>query len=280
MKNLGFLTILTLSLISIASAGLDTYNCTCTLTTAFRFESTEFDFDNDRTYTTGSGPQEHQGSLFNGATLSDNGKYGKCLHLQGDDVFASATTIVPTLANAEFSIAAWVKLPRQRQGTLFFIMSGYVRESGTTSNYAVFRIKNDGNLAGMHVIGETRIITETDDQNVSNNRWHHIVYTKYLDTYYLYVDGEVITETFESINPLLRIFTGDYTTISIGSFEGTLTGNVYIDDFVVLSIGLSPYEAEGLYEEGIATFMEAMPVSPQGRVPTTWGALKASRSVF
>ena len=277
MKSVVFLTVLILSISGIVNAGLDTSNCLCTLITVFRFESTQFDLENEITYTVGAAPQEHQGSLLNGATLANNGKYGKCLHLQDDDAFGSATTIVPTLANAEFSIAAWVKLPRQTQGTLFFIMSGYDRELGASSNYAVFRIKNDGNLVGMHVIGETRIITETDDQNVSDSEWHHIVYTKYLDTYYLCVDGEVIAEKFESINPLLRIFTGDVTSNSIGAFQGTLTGNVYVDDFVVLSIGLSPYEVEGLYEDGIITFMEAMSVSPEGRITTTWAEIKSQR---
>ena len=277
MKRVVFLMVLILSISGIATAGLDTYNCGCTLTTAFRFESTEFDFDNDRTYTTGSGPQEHQGSLLNGATLSENGKYGKCLHLQDDDAFGSATTIVPTLANAEFSIAAWVKLPRQTQGTLFFSMNGVIRESGTASNFAVLRVKTDGNPVAMHVIGETRIIIETEDQNVSDSEWHHIIYTKYLDTYYLYVDGEGITETFEPIDPLLRIFIGDYTSSIVGAFQGSFTGDVYVDDFVVLSIGLSPYEAEGLYENGIATFMEAMSVSPEGRIATTWAEIKSQR---
>ena len=51
----------------------------------------------------------------------------------------------------------------------------------------------------------------------------------------------------------------------------------YVDDFVVLSIGLSPYEVEGLYEDGIITFMEAMSVSPEGRITTTWAEIKSQR---
>ena len=277
MKRVVFLTVLILSISGIANAGLDTYNCECTLTAAFRFESTHFDFDKEVTYTEGSGPQVHRGTLLNGATLSNNGKDGKCLHLQDDAAFATATSILPTLANAEFSIAAWVKLPRQSQGTLYFLMDGVIRESDNSHNFAVLRIKTDGNPVAMHVIGETRIIIETENKNVSDNQWHHIVYTKYLDTYYLYVDGEGVTETFQPIDPLLRIFIGDYTLSLINAFQGTFTGDVYVDDFVLLSIGLSPYEVEGLYENGIATFMEAMSVSPEGRVTTTWGEIKSRR---
>ena len=276
MKTLVFLSVLMLGFASMVSAGLDTSTCQCSLITVFQFESTQFDFDNQRTYTVGAKPQDYKGSLLNGATLSDNGKDGKCLHLRDDDWFGCQTTLVPTLANAEFSIAAWIRLPRQQQGTLYFYMAA-ITDSGKAGDFMVFRVKKDGNLAGLHVIGNTDILLETKNQNVSNNQWHHITYTKYLDTYYIYVDGQPIIEEFEYIDPLLRLFIADTTFMSVASFEGNLTGNVYVDDFVMLSIGLSPYEVKGLYEDGITTFMEAMPVNPQGRLATTWGAIKAQQ---
>ena len=260
----------------VVYAGLDTSTCLCTLITVFRFETTQFDVDNQVTYTVGAKPQDYKGALLNGATLSDKGKDGKCLHLRGDDSFGCGTTFVPTLANAEYAIAAWIRLPRQQQGTLYFHLSGR-KNSGGVGDFMVFRVKKDGNLAGLHVIGNRNILVETEKQNVSDNQWHHITYTKYLDTYYIYVDGQPIIEKFEEINPLQRIFSADATFMSIASFQGNLTGNVYVDDFVMLSIGLSPYEVKGLYEDGITTFMEAMPVNPQGRLATTWGAIKAQQ---
>ena len=62
----------------------------------------------------------------------------------------------------------------------------------------------------------------------------NIIYTKYLDTYYLYINGESMSELFSPINPLLRIFTGDYTTSFIGDFQGSFTGNIYVGDEVTL----------------------------------------------
>ena len=276
MKTFVFFAMLIFLLTSITHAGLDTYNCGCALIAAFRFESTKFNDEYQVTYTEDSGLQGHTGTLLNGAKLSNNGKFGKGLHLQGDDVFSSGTKIVPTLGNKEFSIAAWVKIPRQTESSLYFTVSG-MKENGSISNAYGLLFLESGNLRALHTIGETQIFTETENQNVSDNKWHHIAYTKYLDTYYIFVDGDVTAETFQAIDPLLWLFGGDYTATLIGGLSEPLTGNVYIDDLVVLSIGLSPYEVTGLYENKIPKFMEAMPVSPQGRLTTTWGEIKFQR---
>ena len=83
--------------------------------------------------------------------------------LRDDDWFGCQTTLVPTLANAEFSIAAWIRLPRQQQGTLYFYMAA-ITDSGKAGDFMVFRVKKDGNLAGLHVIGNTDILLETKNQ--------------------------------------------------------------------------------------------------------------------
>ena len=176
MFRILFLTIVTLSFASIVHAGLDTFNCECELITAFRFESTKANEDLT-TYTEDSGPQGHTGSLLNGASLSNDGKYGKCLHLRGDAIFGSGTTIVPLAGNYEFSIAAWIKLPRQRHSSFKLYVKGEHTDDDSIINFHLLVVKTDGNLLGVHDAGEdTDFSIETNDQNVSDNEWHHIVY--------------------------------------------------------------------------------------------------------
>ena len=52
------------------------------------------------------------------------------------------------------------------------------------------------------------------------------------------------------------------------------TRKTLIDDVGFFETGFSTYEIKGLYEDGLATFLETMPVSPQGRLTTTWGEIK------
>lgn len=209
-----------------------------------------------------------------GATLSKNGKYGKSLHLKGKSYFGSGTKIVPALANKEFSVTSWVRLPRQKNSVYFHVFGS---DEEQTYSSILLGIRPNGNLRVGHTIGEYEYVQETENQNVSDNRWHHIAFTKYLDTYYIFVDSEVVSKTHRTIEFEQQFFFGDYTITSISAVGGAITRDAYIDDLLILSIGLSPYEIKGLYNDGIANFIEAMLVDPQGKVATTWGEIKARR---
>ena len=58
---------------------------------------------------------------------------------------------------------------------------------------------------------------------------------------------------------------------SVGSLEDT----AYVDEVGFFQDNFSTYEIKGLYKDGFKKFLETMPVSPQGRLTTTWGELKS-----
>lgn len=268
--------LLILSRADIVHAGLDTNGCECEFFYTFCFNTTKVS-QKGRTYIPDPSAQGHVGFLFDGASLSDNGKDGKCLHLQGDDIFASGTTIVPLTGHFEFFIAAWVKMPRQREVSVKLHVVSSDTEDDAISNFHYLAVTTDGNLRAKHSSSNPDItyIIETEGQNVSDNEWHHIAYTKTLSTYRLFINGEVITSEYK---PDLRFFSfeGNRLTSFIGTLnDQELTGNVYVDDFIATSIGLSPYDIKGLYEDSVMPFLETMPVNPQGRLATTWGELKS-----
>ena len=49
------------------------------------------------------------------------------------------------------------------------------------------------------------------------------------------------------------------------------SGNLEVGFF---ETGFSLYEVSGLYHQGLTTFLNTMPVDPQAKAATTWGALK------
>ena len=109
----------------LADAGLDTDAAYNHVIGIYHFKSTK-QRENGTTYTPDSGSREINGNLSDDATLTDAGKYGKALLLRSQDDFDAPTFIKrPTFPNDEYSIVAWVKLPKQSSdGYLHLLMKG------------------------------------------------------------------------------------------------------------------------------------------------------------
>ena len=271
MKILIFLTILFLSLISVVNAGLDTDTIANHVIAVYHFETTQ-ETDDGLLYTEDSGPQNLPGALLEGATLAKGGKSGKCLSLVGDDAFGAGTRLFPDLAAVGFSIVAWVKRPQQNKGLVLYMMGQYEEDPENVVSEIILGVTPSGNIKGTHVTypTDTSAILTTQDENISNNRWHHIAYTLFANTYTLFIDGEAVLTHEATVFPG---YYGDRILFFVMSPESTR--KTLIDDVGFFETGFSTYEIKGLYEDGLATFLEAMPVSPQGRLTTTWGEIKS-----
>ena len=119
------------------------------------------------------------------------------------------------------------------------------------------------------------------DTNIVDNEWHHVVFSLSEDFYSLYLNGTllkrernngyvgfVVDETFVNIQ------LNDNSDVEEGA---TTSGELYVDDVAMFEVGLSIYEVQGLYDDGLSDFLEAMPVHPQQKMATTWGELKRRR---
>lgn len=260
--------LLIVSLASISNAGLNESFDTIAV---YDFESS----DEERTMD--SGPREMHALLLRGAQLSENGKFGNCLLLEGASVIGD-TDSTDTYASREFAIVAWVKLPPQVKGAhINFMLSGYSKtdDGNHTHSSVVLGIHPEGYIQGAHIDFDNikTVDTKATDQNISNDIWHHIAFSRFADIYTLFIDGESVAQQHSKVRPR---FTGDYTAIMIGNLgENKLVGSVFIDEVAFLEESLSAYEIKGLYNDGLDKFLEIMPVNPQGRMATTWGKLKS-----
>lgn len=260
MKILVFLTLLALSLISTANADVDNSDTPDPIIAVYHFESVK---QNEHVkYTEDDGPRKFHGALLDGATLSNNGISGKCLQLENKATLGAATLSSPTLAGSEFTIVAWVKLPPQEEGTVVNLtMLGHSRDDRTLLSMIVLGITPSGNLKAGHenLPKGISVSLESENQNVTDNRWHHIAFAKYANTYTLFIDGEVVVKQRSTKHPK---FLGELTTILIGVInKPSIIGSVLVDEAGFFETGFSIYEIRGLYEDGLSEFLAAMNIA-------------------
>ena len=167
----------------LADAGLDTDATHNHVIGIYHFESTE-QRENGTTYTPDSGIYETKGNLSEDASLTDSGKYGKALLLKSQDNFCAPTFRIPIFPSDEYSMVAWVKLPKQlNEGYLNLMMQGFIitDDDALVISAIGMSVVPDGNVVFGHqnffINGETISVSSTE-QNVANNRWHHIAVCK------------------------------------------------------------------------------------------------------
>ena len=272
MKTVFFLTLLTLSLASVATAGLDTESLFNRVIAVYDFESTGT--REGLVFVEDSGPQQLPATLLNGASLTPDGKSGQCLSLEGLALVGVGTRLVPLFARFGFSIVAWVKRPQQEGGVVIGMgASKEIAGEEVSTGLIALGVTPSGNIKGTHTDHTTgkSLIIPTQEQNVSDNQWHHIAYVLFADTYTLFIDGEAVLSQPAVVRPN---FVGDLVLLTIVT-SAENNQNTLVDEVGFFETGFSAYEIEGLYEDGLETFLEVMPVESQGKLATTWGELKS-----
>ena len=260
--TLVILAILTSS--GIVSAGLDDAGPYDNVVAVYYFEDA-----------TDSGPREFNGTLGENASIVDNGKVNKCLRLQNQDNFSMLNTLFLGLVEREFSITAWIKLGQQSED-FYIAMAGH-NDDGSFDGAVFLYVLSSGNIKGSQFNfedEETATIASTDE-NIADGKWHHIAFTKYGNTLRLFIDAEVVKEN-RSTDYLGFVSDNTFITVTM-SDDTNISGNIFIDELAFFESGFSIYEIEGLYEDGLSDFLDAMPVDPQAKVSTTWGELKTRR---
>ena len=264
------------SIISASFAGLDQHSRFDDVIAIYKFANT-----ND------SGPKGHNLTLEDGAILTDEGKFGKGLQVSEEGAAYSLRNNDGFLSSFDFSlinklsIVAWVKTSNQSGEFCIVMAQRDEEEEWSSASLCVENNTVDGLFFepddGLDFTDETQLI-EAEVPEINNGRWHHIGFTIAEDFYRIFVDGEVkISEEAEGSISVLG-FSQDKILLNIGQLGDTALGsNVYVDDVGLFETGFSIYEMKGLYEEGLDSFLEAMPVDPQGKVATTWGKIKARR---
>lgn len=223
-------------------------------------------------FVTDYGANAVTGVLLDDASLTD-GKYGQCLSLAettqgfgglGTDAFLGSLN--------QFSTVAWVKIPDQADD--FYLTAAAIDPGllgATTIGVVQLVVKTDGNLQGVYVDVErdNGITIDTTNQTVNDDTWHHIAFTVSASEMKLYLDGEPIaTEAVDGYTAFLA----DQTFISIGKDAKGLVDDAgfFVDTF-------SDGNIKFIYDTGLESIISITSVDPEGKVATTWGAIKSQR---
>jgi len=198
------------------------------------------------------------------------GKFGKALEFDGVDDCVDCGKGTSLKAVAELTIQAWInttdKTTGGQGGSEYCVVHridvnapyrGYSFGRDGTGNYVFFYT---GELyAGPHkLIGKTYVI--------SDGAWHHIAATYDGTTSKIYVDGKLDIEAAKT-----SAFASD-VSCQIGRDPWRWYRGL-IDDVAVFNVALTEVDVKNLMKNGVKRGLA--PVSPNGRLTTVWGEIKA-----
>jgi hypothetical protein len=271
MKILVFLLILTLNFVNVVNSNLSQDEIIGSIIAAYDFEST--DRDDEGFYVENLGSHKIHGYLRRDAYLSGKGKHGKALSLANNDHLHVFAKRPPSLVNDEISIVSYVKVPPQNP-TIYFSLEA-LNANGIHRSSRDFLIFPNGDLnirggwnvepPGIGAGGFGFSGFRSENQNTTDNNWHHIAYSHNSGIHNIYIDGEVVfSEKYQSPN-----IDGEFISIIIGGRGKSLTNEVLVDDLGFFGIGLSTQEIQYLYNNGLEKLL-----NPPGELTATWGYIK------
>ena len=263
VKHFLILTLL-FGVVNLAYGGLDPQDKFGHIVALYHFEDTS-----------DSGARQLDGYLSRDAKIVKSQERGNVLRLRNRGSFHVHSDFDFPLPS-EFSVVFWVKLKKQND-EINIGMHGS-NADGRTAGYASITIKPDGNFYGWHYASaENQLLLETEDENISDNKWHHIAFTRYGDTtkgiYTIYIDGKAVGQ---SVSRRCLCFIADKTNVYITNTdaEGILIGDVFVDEVGFFSVGFSVHEVRAIYSTKLNWFIKTMPVDPRAKIATTWGTIK------
>ena len=216
-----------------------------------------------------------QGSLYEDAQLSRiSGR--NCLSLgSNSDRFQAVHDNKSLSLSKEFSIVAWVRIPRQSNDFLIEIftykgpIANIVRNVHSDYEGSVtMGVLADGPLFGTYAYNKNEASHDVESigRHVNNNRWQHIAFVVNSTSMKLYLNGSRVV--YQSVNGH-ESFAGTGSLIVMGE---NARGSV--DSVGFFSNDLTDTHVRMIYTQGLANIINIAGVDPGGKAATTWGALK------
>ena len=142
-----------------------------------------FDVSDTSGATVASGVNLMVNSINDGPVASDDGAHNGTLVLGDDDYLRLDTGLANS--GGQSTVSIWFKT-EDESGELFSV------NNGDGSWDRAIQIEDDGEMS-MYTWARTEYGTETtNDQNVADNEWHHVVYSLDGDNGEMYIDGELV----------------------------------------------------------------------------------------
>ena len=227
--------------------------------------------DGDVSDSSGNG---NDGELINGAEVTDGGKWGMALSLDGDDDYVNVanSTSLDSTAPA-YTGVAWVKLQRKGDPHGACCADDHMVIAFTTDWNNILNVFGPGRNTnqGKVEVGSRELNPRWlfGPTAVNDDEWHHLAFTYDGAKTILYIDGEVDAE---------QDTTNDFGVIGVDvHLGGTPTQRQALglmDEIAVFNVALEQGDVQNLMNDGLGSVLGLTPVSPQGRLTTTWANIK------
>ena len=218
----------------------------------------------------------NDGELMKGAGYADEAKVGnKSLSLDGDNDYV----LVPTSGSLEstadeYTGAAWIKY--QRKGGVApggCCADDQMVIAFSTSWHNILNVFGRGGRAipGAVEVGSAELAPSwlSGPTAVDDDEWHHIAFTYDGKTKVIYVDGEVDVD--QPSGGTFGVFDID---LLIGGTPTERPGNGLIDEVGIFNVPLEQADIQLIMKDGLGRATGVAPVSPKGRLTTTWADIK------
>ena len=228
--------------------------------------------DGDVSDSSGNG---NDGELINGAEVTDGGKWGGALSLDGDDDYANVGSSASLDSTAEeYTGVAWVKLQRKGDphgGCCADDHMVIAFTTGWNNILNVFGPGRGGNQGKVEVgSGELNPSWLFGPTAVNDDEWHHLAFTYDGAQKILYIDGEVDAE-----HATTGVFGVVGVDVHLGGTPTQRQALGLMDEIAVFNVPLEQSDIQTLMNDGIGSVLGLTPVSPQGRLTTTWATIKS-----
>lgn len=195
------------------------------------------------------------------ATISNDGKIGKCYYLDGTSYMTLSSNMMEFIKDHPFSYGCWFKTSGLAEGmSLCGILS-------FTYGCSMF-INISGNLSARLDNG-INIVTFSSSTKLFDSKWHHLFYTYDGAIAKIYVDGEIVG----NMNIVFKNRYNNEGAIGIDTNNYPVyKGKGYINDVRVYDNCLSPKEVK-LLSQGLVIHY------PLNQIDRSRNLLKASNKV-
>lgn len=228
--------------------------------------------DGDVSDSSGNG---NDGELMNGAEVTDGGKWGKALSLDGDDDYvnvASSDTLESTAA--EYTGVAWVKLERKGDPHGGCCADDHMVIAFTTNWNNILNVfgPGRGGNQGKVEVGSRELNPRWlfGPTAVNDDAWHHLAFTYDGAKKILYIDGEVDID---------QDTTNDFgvtgADVHLGGTPGNRIALGLMDEMAIFNVPLEQADIQNIMNDGLGSVLGLTPVTPLDRLTTTWANIKS-----
>lgn len=216
----------------------------------------------------------NDGELINGAEVTDGGKWGQALSLDGDDDYVNVANSASLDSTAEeYTGVAWVKLQRKGDPHGACCADDHMVIAFTTDWNNILNVFGPGRNTnqGKVEVGSRELNPRWlfGPTAVNDDQWQHLAFTYDGAKKILYINGEVDID-----QDTTGVFGVSGVDVHLGGTPTQRQAMGLMDEIAIFNVPLEQADIQNIMNDGLGSVLGLTPVTPLGRLTTTWADIK------